>query len=78
MAVLEAIKKQQLERFPLYEEATALAEEITSSGVDLNLISEFNIKVFTQYTNQVKGTSLRWALNRKIWSLKILQIIILW
>lgn len=46
LEVLEQTKKQQTEKYPLYEELTGLSEEITSNGIDLNNIAEYNIKVF--------------------------------
>ncbi len=44
--ILESTKKQQLEKYPSYEELLALADEITTNGIDLNSIAEYNIKVF--------------------------------
>jgi len=53
--VLEATKKQQLERYPLYEETTNLAEDIASNNIDINLISEFNVKQITAKWKNVLG-----------------------
>lgn len=53
--ILDATKKQQLEKYPSYEELSSLSEEITGNGIDLNNISEYNIKQITQKWKSVAG-----------------------
>lgn len=55
LEVLEHTKKQQTEKYPLYEELSQLADDITQNAIDLNSIAEYNIKQITQKWKNVAG-----------------------
>lgn len=55
LEVLEETKKQQSEKYSSYEELSSLAEEITTNGIDLSVITEYNIKQITQKWKNVAG-----------------------
>jgi len=55
LEVLETTKQQQLEKYPAFEELNTLSEDITTNGIDLNNVAEYNIKQITQKWKNVAG-----------------------